>query len=70
VSFDAAPRILGLYEGFDQITYSLSYSAADRYRGAEAMFFSPDLELPDVQLPANIRVGVVDRVRRAEAVLF
>lgn len=70
VSYDAAPRILELYEGFDQTAYSLSYSAAERYRGAEVMFFSPDLELPDVQSPANIRVDVIDRTRRAEAALF
>ncbi len=70
VSYDAVPRILGLYEGLNRITYSLSYSAADRYRGSEVMFFSSDLELPDVSSPANIHAGTVDRMRRAEAMLF
>ena len=70
VSYDAVPRILGLYEGLNRITYSLSYSAADRYRGSEVMFFSRDLKLPDVPSPANIHGGAVDRMRRAEAMLF
>lgn len=70
VSYDAVPRILGLYEGLNRIAYSLSYSAADRYRGSEVMFFSSDIELPDVPSPANIHAGAVDELRRAEAMLF
>lgn len=70
VSYDAVPRILGLYKGFDRITYSLSYSAADHYRGSEVMFFSTGLKLPDVSSPANIHGGAVNGMRRAEAMLF
>ena len=70
VSYDAVPRILELYDDFSHITYSLSYSAANRYRGSEAMFFSPNLKFPDVPSPANIQTGSVDRMRTAEATLF
>ena len=70
VSYDAVPEIIALYEDFSQITYDLSYSAADRYRGSEVMFFSPELALPTIESPANIRIDVVDRARRAGALLF
>lgn len=63
VSYDAVPQIIGLYDGFEHIRYGLSYSAADRYRGAEVMFFSPDLVNPGLPSPANIRAGLVDRAR-------
>jgi DNA adenine methylase len=65
VSYDAAPEILDLYKRFDPISYGLSYSASDRYRGAEVMFFSPKLKPPAVETPANISASVVDRTRRA-----
>ena len=70
VSYDAVPEIVALYEEFSQITYELSYSAADRYRGSEVMFFSPELELPAIESPANIRVDIVNRVRRASITTF
>jgi len=46
VSYDAAPEISQLYATEVGITYGLSYSAQDRYRGSEAMYFSPGLEIP------------------------
>jgi hypothetical protein len=54
VSYDAVPRVLRLYEGLNRVTYSLSYSAADRYRGSEVMVFSPDLDLPAVESPCQL----------------
>lgn len=70
VSYDAAPEILDLYAEYKHIAYDLSYSAADRYRGNEVMFFSSSVEPPDVQSPANIRVDSVDRERKAVSSLF
>lgn len=64
VSYDAEPEITALYTDFQRIDYKLSYSAADRCRGAEVMFFSRGLLPPEVASPANIRIGVVDRRRR------
>jgi DNA adenine methylase len=63
VSYDAAPEILAMYEGFPYLTYALGYSAAEVYEGQELMFFSEGLVLPDVVSPAKIGVGVVDRLR-------
>lgn len=70
VSYDAVPEIMALYEPFDKLIYSLSYSAADRYRGAETMFFSAGLSSPAVTSPANIRAEVVNKARRTEGTLF
>ena len=47
VSYDAAPEIDELYGGLRRLSYSLSYSASQRYAGNEIAFFSPDLKLPE-----------------------
>jgi DNA adenine methylase len=46
ITYDNTPEIVELYKEFQQITYSLSYSAAKRYRGSEVMIFSPTLTIP------------------------
>jgi len=63
VSYDAVPEIDAMYADLPSITYGLRYSAADRHLGLERMYFSPDLELPDVSSPANIPVGIINQVR-------
>lgn len=47
VSYDDVDRISELYGRFRCIRYSLSYSAQERYRGGEIMFFSPKLVIPE-----------------------
>jgi DNA adenine methylase len=46
VSYDHTPEILTLYRHHRCIVYDLYYSAAKRYDGAEAVFFSDDLVIP------------------------
>jgi hypothetical protein len=59
VSYDAHPEIIGLYRERHHIRYSLSYSAnTQRSQGAEVMFFSPGLELPNLK-PSGIPSSVV-----------
>lgn len=48
-----------------QLVYDLSYSAADRPRGSEVMFFGPGLRLPEIRSAANISRGLVDEARMA-----
>ncbi len=48
VSYDFAPEILTLYRPHGCVVYDLYYSAADRYDGAEAIFFSPDVTIPPI----------------------
>jgi len=51
VSYDHAPEICDLYQNRRSIAYSLSYSAQDRYRGSEIMFFSDRVSVPEVETP-------------------
>jgi DNA adenine methylase len=57
VSYDAAPEIKSLYKGYPHIAYGLNYSAQDRYQGAEFMFFSKALRIPDVENPAGLKAA-------------
>ena len=57
VSYDHAPEIIKMYKGCKTITYGINYSAQDRYEGAEAMFFSKKLVIPDVKNPANLKAA-------------
>lgn len=63
VSYDQAPEILRLYKGLRSVSYTLNYTAADRYRGREIMFFSPKLVLPGAGSPAGVRAAEVDAMR-------
>lgn len=54
VSYDNAPAIRDLYKEFEARSYGLAYSAADRYTGSEIMFFSPGLNVPDVEDPSSL----------------
>lgn len=57
VSYDHAPEIIEMYNGCPTITYGINYSAQDRYKGAEAMFFSKNLVIPDAKNPANLKAA-------------
>jgi DNA adenine methylase len=54
VSYDDAPQIRELYNGFRSVGYGISYSASDRYVGREVTFFSSGLTLPTVSDPTRI----------------
>lgn len=54
VSYDYVPAIITMYAGLPSIAYGINYSAQNRYEGAEAMFFSKALKIPDVKNPAKL----------------
>lgn len=54
VSYDNAPEVRSLYSQFNNIVYGLSYSAQERYKGAEVMFFSSKLTIPDAVTPMHL----------------
>jgi DNA adenine methylase len=57
VSYDHAPEIVAMYPKARSIVYGINYSAQDRYQGAEVMFFSKTLRVPDAANPANLRAA-------------
>lgn len=56
VSYDHALEIVDMYKDYPAIAYGINYSAQDRYKGAEIMFFDKRLVIPDVKNPANLKV--------------
>ncbi|MFW9873906.1 MAG: DNA adenine methylase [Candidatus Thorarchaeota archaeon] len=60
VSYDNTPEILHLYDGFKNLIYSLSYSAAIRYKGSEIMFFCDNLDIPNIENPAKIKSNYIN----------
>lgn len=57
VSYDHAPEIIKMYKGCPTIKYGINYSAQERYKGAEVMFFSKGLSIPDAKNPADLRAA-------------
>ncbi|WP_043484720.1 DNA adenine methylase [Geothrix fermentans] len=56
VSYDDVPAIRDLYQGVRNIRYALSYSAKDRYKGSEVMFFSDNLEIPPLPSKSSVQL--------------
>lgn len=55
VSYDDTPEIREMYQRYKNLPYQLSYSVADRYKGAEIMFFSDNLLISTIENPAQVR---------------
>lgn len=56
VSYDATPEIMELYKDHQNLRYSISYSAQDRYAGSEVIFHSQLLNLPQADNPTAIKL--------------
>lgn len=54
VSYDNAPEVQPMYAKFRNIIYGLSYSAQERHKGSEIMFFSDSLTIPDAVRPMHL----------------
>lgn len=46
ISYDDVEEINSIYQELNSVRYNLNYTAADRYKGTEVMFFSKNLNLP------------------------
>lgn len=57
VSYDYTDEIVEMYEDCQAITYGISYSAQDRYKGAEVMFFSDKLVVPEADNPGRVQAA-------------
>ncbi|MBB4722733.1 DNA adenine methylase [Xanthomonas euvesicatoria] len=54
VSYDDHPVIRGLYSGYEELTYTLNYTAQERGRGTEVIFYSPGLVVPAPVKPMRV----------------
>ena len=57
VSYDNAEEICAMYQLSRSLSYGLNYTAQRRYVGNEVMFFSPNLVVPDEEIPQTKAVG-------------
>jgi DNA adenine methylase len=53
VSYDNTSEIRSLYGAYRWRTFDLHYSAQNRYKGSEVMFFSPGLKIPRAVVPSR-----------------
>lgn len=67
VSYDDVDAIHALYGDTSCLRYTIGYSARERSRGAEAMFFSPGLKIPSVQ-GSMIELNSSEVARTSESV--
>ena len=56
ITYDNVSPITEMYKEMRQLTYSLNYSAANRYAGSEIMIFSDKLIIPNVDSPTIIKI--------------
>lgn len=54
ISYDNTPEISQLYQNNRQATYSINYTAANRYHGSEIMIYSNNLKVPEVDNPFRV----------------
>jgi len=69
VTYDNTPEIVQLYKGYRRVVYHLNYSAAERYGGAEVMFFCDGLTIPTVANPARVSSQTVSKMLAAAPLL-
>ena len=56
VSYDATPLVMELYSRQLHFNYFVQYSAQDRYAGAEVIFHSDRLQIPQVVNPTKVKL--------------
>jgi len=63
VTYDNTPEIMELYRDYRHIVYHFHYSAADRYKSSEVMFFCSSLNAPSVDNPARVSNRMVSKMQ-------
>ena len=53
VSYDNVPQIQEMYKKSNELSYGINYSAQDRYKGSEVMFFSKKMVIPPIEVPSK-----------------
>lgn len=57
VSYDNVPEAIEMYKGYSSMAYDIKHRARDSYIGAEIMFFSDRLIIPDVDNPVDLKAA-------------
>lgn len=60
VSYDNTPEIQAMYKT-SSLVYGINYSAQDRYKGSEVMFFSERLKIFKTDDPTKVKAPVFKR---------
>ena len=55
ISYDDVPEIRLLYKKYRSLAYKLHYTAQDKYKGKEILFFCQGLKIPKVENPQTIK---------------
>lgn len=55
ISYDDVPEIRLLYGKYRSLVYKLYYTAQDKYKGKEILFFCQNLTIPNTENPQTIR---------------
>lgn len=61
VSYDHTPEINAMYTGCPTISYNISYTAQKKYQGAEVMFFSKGLTIPEFNISARSQAAQLSK---------
>ena len=59
ISYDDTAEIQQLYDGYQQQSYKLSYSAQDRYKGNELLIYSERLAVPANVAPLKVSNRII-----------
>lgn len=55
ISYDDVPEIRSLYKRYKSLAYKLHYTAQDKYKGNEILFFCDNLVIPKSEHPQKIK---------------
>lgn len=55
ISYDNVPQVKNIYSGYRFLEYDLNYSAQQRYKGAEIIYFCNELIIPNINNPIGIK---------------
>jgi len=69
VSYDKTKEIQDMYKDYQQVTYSLSYSTAEHYKGNEVMFFSDNLIVPPIKVFTKISSNAITNILQRDSVV-
>lgn len=60
ISYDNVLTVKLMYQDYRYINYKLGYSANERYKGTEIMFFSNELTIPPITNPVTIDKNLIN----------